>query len=146
MESLPINVEKLFSLFPDDRIEKKIWGLKYSLFKSTYVSVTLNWARKNSFCSLHYHRYKSNYFYILQGELVIEYHTKVYDKEKNTHVTNDNIVVIGENPQLEKTSFTIFPNVRHRFQAAKDSLFIEIDSVHPKSEDIIRLKEGGTGE
>ena len=110
---------KLVRLFKDlqscttNQVEEKLWGFKYVAFKSMHIGGDLCWAKKGGFCSLHYHRYKSNYFHVLFGKLRLDYITKVYEGDR--HVTRENYVEIGEN--CESRVFTIFPNVRHRFTA-----------------------------
>lgn len=128
-------LKKLMFEFPNNKIEKKDWGFKYNSFKGLYVNSDLCLAKKDGYCSLHYHRYKSNYFHVLFGKLLIIYHTK------DNHNIRENEIIIGED--CETRVFTVFPNVRHRFVALTDCLFMEFDSTRPNTSDIIRIKPGG---
>jgi mannose-6-phosphate isomerase-like protein (cupin superfamily) len=87
-------------------------------------------------CSVHYHKNKKETFYVINGELLIEYsdHTDLYSWQNMLGI---------KTILLEKgDSFTIEPNTPHRFYttASYPCDFIEI-STHHDDNDSYRLIE-----
>ena len=107
-------------------MKEKIWGTDEKAFENDNIEVHVLRIRKGYGCSLHDHRLKRNFFYVIDGELKIR------------HDLGESILNKGE-------SLEIKPPNTHRFIAMADALVIEI--VHIKMEDyrddINRLKSGG---
>ena len=80
--------------------------------------------KKGYRCSYHYHRFKVNKFYVLEGELKIR------------HEQGETILNKGE-------VFTISPPNKHCFIGITDVLAIEVVSVQLVDADIIRSDSGG---
>lgn len=105
----------------------KIWGIKQRIHSDNNNEIDLLQLKKNSFCSVHFHKEKINKFVLISGkvEIISELGTK--------------ILAINE-------SFEVHPELTHQFKALEDSIMIEIaytvgSNISPK--DIIRKIEGG---
>ena len=105
---------------------KKIWGTDEKAFENDNIEVHILKIRKGYGCSLHNHRLKRNYFYVVDGELKIR------------HDLGETILNKGE-------SLEIKPPNTHRFIAMTDVLAIEIVSVKMEDyrDDISRRTQGG---
>lgn len=86
-------------------------------------------------CSAHFHKNKKETFYIINGELVLQYSNQI---DKNTWELDliDSIVL------KKGQSFTIEPYIVHRFSSNTDAPcdFIEI-STHHEDNDSYRIIE-----
>ncbi len=103
---------------------KKIWGENTEIFRNESVCVNVLKIKKGYQCSYHYHRFKRNHFYVLEGELKIR------------HEQGETILREGE-------SFTILPPNKHQFVAITDVLAIETVFVKLEDADIVRETSGG---
>jgi len=101
----------------------KIWGKNTEIFRNGSVSVNLLDLVKGGTCSYHYHKFKSNTFYVISGKLKI--HTEI----------GDHILRQGEN-------FFLPPLLKHQFEAMEPSIVIEIMSVAYNHDDIVRETTG----
>ncbi len=106
---------------------KKIWGENIEIFRSESVSVNILKIKKDYQCSHHYHRFKRNNFYVLEGELKIR------------HEQGETIIREGE-------SFEVLPPNKHQFVAMTDVLAIETVYAKLEDADIIRETQGGKDE
>lgn len=105
----------------------KIWGIKQSILSDEHNEIDLLQLRKNSFCSVHHHKYKINRFILISGkvDIITEFATKS--------------LIINE-------SFEVCPPLIHKFKALADSVMIEIaytNNTPIDSNDISRTVEGG---
>lgn len=107
----------------------KIWGQTEELFNNGVVSVNHLKIKKDGYCSEHRHARKSNLFFVITGNLMVEIW--------RNGVKDETVVWAGE-------STTVPPGVWHRFRALTDVECLEIYEVK-LSEDIERRTEGGAG-
>ena len=107
-------------------MKQKIWGTDEKAFENDNIEVHLLRVKKGYGCSLHNHRLKRNYFYVIDGELKIR------------HTLGESILNKGE-------SLEIKPPNTHRFIAMTNVLALEIVSVKMEDyrDDIKRLESGG---
>jgi len=105
----------------------KIWGETEEIFNNGIVSVNHLKIKKGGHCSEHRHSKKSNIFFVISGNLVIEIWRGVSD---------ETVVWPGE-------STTIEPGVYHKFRALTDVECLEIYEVRFDGEDIERRTVGG---
>ena len=107
-------------------MKEKIWGTDEKAFESDNIEVHILKIKKGYGCSLHNHRLKRNYFYVIDGELKIR------------HDLGETILNKGE-------SLEIKPPNTHRFIAMTDVLAIEIVFVKMEDyrDDIVRQTQGG---
>jgi len=105
-------------------IKKKIWGENIEIFRNESVSINILKIKKGYKCSYHYHRFKRNHFYVLEGELKI------------CHEQGETILREGE-------SYEVLPPNKHCFVGMTDVLVIEIVYVKLEDADIIRSTQGG---
>lgn len=114
----------------------KKWG--YELWienNSQYCGKHLH-VMPNKQCSVHYHKNKKETFYVIDGELIIEY-SSCLDRSNWENMININIKLLSKGE-----SFTIEPFTAHRFYSGSKSScdFIEI-STHHNDNDSFRLIE-----
>lgn len=107
-------------------MKEKIWGTDEKAFENECVEVHILRVKKGYGCSLHTHRLKRNYFYIIEGELKIRHD-------------------LGESILNEGEFLEIKPPNTHRFIAMTDVLALEIVFVKIEDyrEDISRRTQGG---
>ena len=107
-------------------MKQKIWGTDEKIFENDSVEVHVLNIKKGFGCSIHHHRLKRNYFYVLGGELKIK------------HEIGETILNKGE-------SIEIKPPNTHQFIAITDVLAIEVVSVKMEDciDDISRDTQGG---
>ncbi len=105
---------------------KKIWGTDEKIFETDSIEVHLLKVKKGYGCSIHKHRLKRNFFYVLDGEL------------KLVHDIGETILNKGE-------SIEIKPPNTHQFVAITEVLAIEVVSVKMEDckDDILRDTQGG---
>ncbi len=110
----------------------KIWGTTENLLTTPFIEVHRIYIKPNSFCSLHKHEFKFNYFYVLKGKLFIEVHKNDY---KLVDVTELN----------EGQYSTIPPNEYHKFFTGNQAVeAFEVYYLNPiSSNDIKRENVGG---
>lgn len=86
-------------------------------------------------CSVHYHKLKKETFYIINGELVLEYSSSLDVNTWNNHKFDKIFLSKGD-------SFTIEPLVAHRFYCSKNEPcdFVEF-STHHDDKDSYRIIE-----
>ena len=107
-------------------MKEKIWGTDEKAFENDNIEVHLLRIKKGYGCSLHTHRLKRNYFYVIDGELKIR------------HDLGESILNKGESMEIKP------PNT-HRFIAMSDVLALEIVHIKMKDykDDISRRTQGG---
>ena len=110
----------------------KIWGETEEIFNNGIISVHHLKIKKGRFCSEHRHRFKSNIFFVLSGNLKLTIWTSE-DKEPD-----DTVVWQGESSEIP-------PGVYHKFTGLTDVECIEICETKLRGEDIERRTEGGIG-
>jgi len=92
-------------------ITKKAWGTTTQLFLNGYVQVDCIRVHSGGVSSKHLHKAKSNTFHVVSGELSID--TWLGDLQETT------LLDAGE-------SFTVLPNVLHRFRTNTFTIALEI--------------------
>ena len=102
----------------------KIWGTKRQILKNDLVEIDHLFIKKDTCCSIHYHKYKSNRFYIIS----VKYKIK----------TELNEIILIENQY-----FDVHAPLIHQFIALENTIMIECAYLKIESEDIIRKKQGG---
>ena len=80
-------------------------------------------------CSVHYHKNKKETFYVIDGELILEYSDSLDKQDWESYYILTKHLQKGD-------SFTIEPLVAHRFRSATNSScdFIEISTHHDDSD------------
>jgi len=107
----------------------KVWGETEEIFNNGIVSIHYLKIKKGGYCSEHYHRCKSNIFFVIKGNLEID----IWTKDNMKDIT---VVWPGENCEIP-------PGVYHRFRALTDVECLEIYEVKLKEPDIERRTVGG---
>ena len=107
----------------------KIWGKTEEIFSNGIVSVNHLKIKKGGFCSEHYHRFKSNLFFVLSGNLRLT----IWTPEGKD---DDTVIWPGESSEIP-------PSVYHKFIALTDVECLEIYETKLRGEDIERRTEGG---
>lgn len=105
----------------------KIWGSRKRLLLTSFVEVDLLDLKKDSFCSIHFHDTKYNYFYSVSAIIQI-----------NTELGN---IILNPGEDL-----TINPHITHQFRVLKSGKVIEVAYVKKGKinvEDIKRATQGG---
>jgi mannose-6-phosphate isomerase-like protein (cupin superfamily) len=89
----------------------------------------------DKYCSVHYHKNKKETFYVINGELSLEYSRHLNKDVWDSKIVNNIILKKGE-------SFTIEPRIAHRFTSNTNFPcdFIEI-STHHDDNDSYRIIE-----
>jgi len=101
----------------------KIWGKNTEIFRNGAVSVNFLNLVKGGTCSYHYHKFKSNIFYVISGKLKIR-------------------TEIGEHILHPNENFSVPPLLKHQFEAVEPSFVVEIMFVAYNHDDIIRETKG----
>jgi mannose-6-phosphate isomerase-like protein (cupin superfamily) len=93
-------------------------------------------------CSVHYHKNKKETFYVINGELKLQYHNKIKENTDLDRLATLWGLECGEITIPKGTSFTIDTMTPHRFTANTNEPcdFIEI-STHHEDEDSYRIIE-----
>lgn len=107
----------------------KIWGYTEDIFSNGILSVHFLNINKGGYCSEHFHRQKTNKFYVISGELEISIW-----QDKDT--CDKTILKAGQ-------STTVPFDVWHKFKALTDVECIEIYEIKFSGEDIERRTQGG---
>ncbi len=103
----------------------KTWGQRHKLYDNHLCEVCYLDLEPYQRCSYHFHNSKSNYFFVITGELTVK--------------TEWGTVNLGPNE-----SFTVHPQDKHEFQTGMaPTRIIEVAYVKLDSEDIYRGKLGG---
>lgn len=102
----------------------KVWGTRRRILVNDLVEVDHLQIKKDHCCSVHYHQYKSNRFYVISGKCKIK--------------TELNEIVLGPNEV-----FDVHPLIVHHFHALEDTVMIECAYVKLDQGDINRHKQGG---
>ncbi len=103
----------------------KTWGQRHRLFENDLCEVCYLDLEPYQRCSFHHHNSKSNFFFVVTGELTIK--------------TEWGNVTIGPNE-----TFTVHPQDKHEFQTANaPTRVIEVAYVRLDPDDIYRGKLGG---
>lgn len=107
----------------------KVWGETEEIFNNGIVSIHHLKIKKGGFCSEHFHKYKSNIFFVVSGNLRIDIWTK-------EGIEDSTVVWQGEKTEIP-------PGVLHRFKGLTDVECFEIYEVKLRGEDIERQTVGG---
>ena len=103
----------------------KTWGERFRLFENDLNEVCFLDLKPNQRCSYHFHNTKSNFFFVIEGELTVK-------TEWGTTVLKKNEL------------FTVHPQDKHEFQTHEQpTKIIEIAYVVLNPEDIYRYELGG---
>lgn len=105
----------------------KIWGERRRILLTDQTEIDLLYLKKDSFCSTHTHKSKSNKFVVVEGKVMIE--------------TEFGVKTLTKNQTFEVKAPTV-----HRFFAVEDSIMIELASVEEgfiQPKDISRIRQGG---
>jgi len=106
----------------------KIWGTRRRILLTDNSEIDLLYLKKDSFCSTHNHKQKSNKFVVISGKVRIETEFAQQILKKND-------------------SFTVKPPLIHRFFALEDSVMVELaftsNNIKINENDILRISQGG---
>ena len=100
---------------------KKLWGHEAIIINKKDYCGKILYLKKGFCSSLHYHKIKDETFYVLDGEVLMEYDNKKILMKKGDDVN-------------------ILPNKKHRFSGIKDSKIIEF-STHHYDDDSYRIEK-----
>lgn len=114
--------------------EAKCWGMVRHIFASPHAAVSHLLVKRRTRCSWHFHQYRVNLFYVLSGEIVVEWKHDDYDHCRIRLKARD--------------VCSVPPSVPHRFRVVEDGELIEIYWPERPSDavtldDIHRLDVGG---
>ena len=107
----------------------KVWGETEEIFNSGVISVHHLKIKKGGYCSEHCHKFKSNLFFVLSGNLKLTIWTSEGKED-------DTVIWQGESSEIP-------PGVYHKFTGLTDVECIEICETKLRGEDIERRTEGG---
>lgn len=110
----------------------KIWGETEEIFSNGIISIHHLKIKKGGFSSEHRHRFKSNLFFVLSGNLKLT----IWTPEGKD---DDTVIWQGESSEIP-------PGVYHKFTALTDVECLEIYETKLRGEDIERRIEGGIKE
>lgn len=99
------------------------WLCNTPLYCGKFLRVKRCWR-----CSLHYHERKDETFYVLYGQILLEYGGSAEHLSRTT-------LSAGE-------TFRVFTGTLHRFTGLEHSIILEI-STHHDDADVIRLEQSG---
>jgi mannose-6-phosphate isomerase-like protein (cupin superfamily) len=105
------------------KIVKKVWGSEKWIVNNEHYCGKMMILNTGWRCSLHYHKIKHETFYILEGEVLMEY---------------DGQSVIMKPGDAQ----TIEPGKKHRFTGLKWSVIMEFSTTHDDL-DVYRDEESG---
>jgi mannose-6-phosphate isomerase-like protein (cupin superfamily) len=112
----------------------KHWGTTQPLLEFNGVELHYIKAKKDGYCSEHYHRFKWNRFIVLEGKM------KVTVFEKSPEDKGE----IADETFLEAGMCTdVPPEKYHIFEALEDSVALECYWVELDKHDIVRRTVGG---
>lgn len=110
-------------------VEGKVWGETRPIVVNPFCELHYIKIKQGGVCSKHLHRFKTNGFYVLSGELIIRTWQKDYDLVDETRLT------AGEYYEAK-------PNLYHQFEAVTSVEAFEIYFPTPISHDIVRETVG----
>jgi len=108
----------------------KVWGTSKQLIRTPNFELYLIETIQGSYCSEHRHEFKTNWFYVLTGELLIQ-------RWKENGLIDITVLEPGDQTEVP-------PNEWHQFSSPKNSTALEAYySCAPLENDIIRRSQGG---
>jgi quercetin dioxygenase-like cupin family protein len=110
----------------------KVWGQTTEVLSSDNFSVHYLDIISGGYCSEHFHKCKSNIFFVIAGTLEISKYT-VVDGKETVDVT---VLNPGEAMSVE-------PNITHKFKALTACRCLEVYTTKLCGEDIVRRTQGG---
>ena len=114
----------------------KVWGETEEIFNNGVVSVNHLKIKKGGYCSEHYHKKKSNMFFVISGNLLV----RVWRADGISEISD---IIVDETVMRPGESTTVLPGITHQFSAQTDVECFEIYSLMGMSEDIFRRTAGG---
>ena len=105
----------------------KVWGERRRILLTDRCEIDLLYLKKDTFCSRHKHKSKTNKFVVVKGKIKIE-------------------TEFGNKILTKNQSFEVKPPLIHRFVALKNSIVVELAIVKEgfvKPDDILRIRQGG---
>ncbi len=114
-------------------IVMKKWGYELWIENSVLYCGKHLHVLPSKFCSVHYHKNKTETFYVIAGELLLQYSLSLDVDSWHKNIFHTIVLKKGD-------SFTISPYTAHRFTSnlSEPCDFIEI-STHHKDEDSYRI-------
>lgn len=119
--------------------EKKCWGRVWHCFHSERVAVSYLELEAGWRCSIHYHRSRANYFFLVSGMVLIELWRSAVKPLGGQLGPPSRTIELkpGGNAQVS-------PLIPHRFRVREPGRMIEVYTGDPVSlGDIVRFDEGG---
>lgn len=116
---------------------KKEWGLDKRILWQTGFDLHVIYIKEGGKCSRHKHLRKYNYFFVIEGELLLIYW--YYDRQERKEVKKE-IILSAES---ENQSYYISPGKYHQFLAKTNVVALEVYYNMVKQDDIIRYQESG---
>jgi mannose-6-phosphate isomerase-like protein (cupin superfamily) len=110
-------------------IVNKKWGYEIWIENNDLYCGKHLHALPNKYCSVHYHKNKKETFYVISGELALQYSTNLNKEVWDTGIVDNIILRKGD-------SFTLEPYTAHRFTSNTNFPcdFIEISTHHDDSD------------
>jgi mannose-6-phosphate isomerase-like protein (cupin superfamily) len=107
------------------KIVPKLWGYEIWIENNERYCGKHLCVSSNKWCSAHFHKDKKETFYVIDGELLLQYSSNTDQSIWSLGIVDQIVLKKGE-------SFTIDPYVVHRFSSNLniDCHFIEISSHH----------------
>jgi mannose-6-phosphate isomerase-like protein (cupin superfamily) len=111
------------------RKEGKIWGDTTELFNTGLCELHRIHGKPGYMCSEHYHEYKHNWFYVIEGKILIR-------RWKKNDVVDETILGPSE-------TTCVPPNEWHQFEVLEDCDALEAYWPEIQAIDIVRRTQGG---
>lgn len=132
-------------------IVKKGWGFEKIIANSELYCAKILYLVKDHFCSIHYHRKKDETFYIISGEVCLEYlpHSNWLPKPNVEELSDDDLFEIAKKSDRSLPRVELFPGDKfhipqlmiHRFIGMQDSQIMEVSTQH-FDDDSYRILKG----
>lgn len=106
---------------------RKLWGMEYWLVNNEKYCSKLLKLNPGMRCSIHAHRKKDETFFVLSGEVQLNFHNS------EGELVSSSMLGGGRQFRIRKDQF-------HSFQSNKQSWILEV-STHHDDADVIRLQE-----
>ena len=115
-------------------IVPKVWGEERHIVNNSLYCGKILVLNKGWRCSLHYHKIKTETFYILKGLVKLELRMG-FDLPMEGEAIDSYILMPGDSVDIQ-------PEALHRFTGLEDSEIIEF-STHHEDSDSFRLEDSG---
>jgi mannose-6-phosphate isomerase len=115
-----------------DKFVSKSWGWERWLVNGPLYCGKLLFVARNQYCSFHYHKKKTETFWVLMGSMQVRHYEEA-DMDFHGITTDEGMVESRRfcNTWLRPQMFIHLPaGTRHQFFGLEDTLFLEISTEH----------------